>query len=130
VGFANFYRRFVKGYPKVVEPLTRLTRKGQLFNWETKQQESFDGLKTSCTMAPILRQFDHDRGIVVETDASDFVSATVLSQYNDEGTLHPVAFFSKKHSPAECNYEIYDKELMPIVRAFEEWQAELQSVKT
>jgi len=130
VGFANFYRRFVKGYPKVVEPLTRLTRKGQLFNWETKQQESFDGLKTSCTMAPILRQFDHDRDIVVETDASDFVSATVLSQYNDEGTLHPVAFFSKKHSPAECNYEIYDKELMPIVRAFEEWQAELQSVKT
>jgi len=130
VGFANFYRRFVKGYPKVVEPLTRLTRKGQLFNWETKQQESFDGLKTSCTMAPILRQFDHDRDIVVKTDASDIVSATVLSQYNDEGTLHPVAFFSKKHSPAECNYEIYDKELMPIVRAFEEWQAELQSVKT
>ena len=44
-------------------------------------------------------------------------------------TLHPVAFFSKKHSPTECNYEIYDKELMAIVRAFEEWHAELQSVE-
>ena len=42
-------------------------------------------------------------------------------------SLHPVAFFSKKHSPAECNYEIYDKELMAIIRCFEEWRAELQS---
>jgi len=129
LGLANFYRRFIKGYPKVVEPLTRLTRKGQPFKWETKQQESFDGLKTSFTTAPILRRFDHDRDIVVETNASDFVSAPVLSQYDDEETLHPVAFFSKKHSPAECNYEIYDKGLMAIVRVFEEWRAELQSVE-
>ena len=40
-----------------------------------------------------------------------------------------MAFFSKKHSPTECNYEIYDKELMAIVQAFEEWHAELQSVE-
>jgi len=129
LGFVNFYCRFVKGYSKVVEPLTQLTRKGQPFKWEPKQQESFDGLKTSFTTAPILRRFDHDRDIVVETDASDFVSTAVLSQYDDEGTLHPVAFFSKKHSPAECNYEIHDKELMAIVQAFEEWRAELQSVE-
>jgi len=80
-------------------------------------------------MAPILHRFDDDCNIVVETDASDFVSAAVLSQYDDEGTLHPMVFFSKKHSPAECNYEIYDKELMAIVWVFEEWHAELQSVE-
>jgi len=129
LGFASFYRRFVKGYSKVVEPLIRLTRKGQPFKWETKQQESFDGQKTYFTTAPILGRFDHDCDIVVETDTSDFVSTTVLSQYDDEGTLHPVALFSKKHSPAECNYEIYDKELMAIFCAFEEWHAELQSVE-
>jgi len=129
LGFANFYCRFVKGYSKVVEPLTWLTRKGQPLKWETKQQKSFDGLKTSFTMAPIVRWFDDDCNIVVETDASDFVSAAVLLQYDDKGTLHPMVFFSKKHSPAECNYEIYDKELMAIVWAFEEWHAELQSVE-
>jgi len=91
--FANFYCRFIKGYSKVVELLTWLRRKGQPFKWETKQQESFDGLKTSFTMAPILRRFDHDHDIVVETVTSDFVSAAVLSQYDDKGTLHPVAFF-------------------------------------
>jgi len=129
LGFTNFYRRFVKGYSKVVDPLTQLTRKGQPFKWETKQQESFDGLKTSFTTAPILRWFDQDRDILVETDASDFVSAAVLLQYDDKGTLRPVAFFSKKHPPAECNYEIYDKELMAIVWVFEEWRTELQSVE-
>jgi hypothetical protein len=61
-------------------------------------------------------------------DASDYVSAGVLSQYDDDGILHPVAFFSKKYSPAKYNYEIYDKELMAIVRAFEEWRPELEGV--
>jgi hypothetical protein len=64
----------------------------------------------------------------VESDASDYVSAGVLSEYDDDGTRHPVAIFSKKYSPAECNYEIYDKELMAIVCTFEEWRPELQSV--
>jgi hypothetical protein len=72
-------------------------------------------------MAPVLRHFDYKCQIIVETDASDYISAGILSQYDDEGILHPVAFFSKKHTPAECNYEIYDKELMAIVRAFKEW---------
>jgi len=36
-----------------------------------------------------------------------------------------VAFYAKKHSPAECNYENYDKELLAIVRAFEEWRPHL-----
>jgi hypothetical protein len=61
-----------------------------------------------------------EREIILETDASDYVSARVLSQYDDEGLLYPVAFFSKKYSPAECNYEIYDKELLVIIRSFEE----------
>jgi hypothetical protein len=129
LGFANFYRRFIKGYSMVAEPLTKLTRKDQSFCWETKHQKAFDMLKHAFTIAPVLRRFDHDRDIFVETDASDFVSVAVLSQYDDEGILHSVAYFSKKHSPAECNYEIYDKELMAVIRAFEEWRTELQSVE-
>jgi hypothetical protein len=58
------------------------------------------------------------------TDASDYVSASVLLQYDDEGILHPIAFFSKKYTPIECNDEIYDKELIAIIRAFEEWRPE------
>jgi transposase InsO family protein len=106
-----------------------LTKKEIKFKWGTEEQAAFAALKIAFTTAPVLRRFDHDRDVIVETDASDYVSAGVLSQYDDDGILHPVAFFSKKHSPAECNYKIYDKELMAIVRAFEEWRPELQSVE-
>jgi len=130
LGFAIFYRRFIRDYSKVVSPLTSLTKKegGKYvpFIWGPAQQKAFEDLKKAFTTAPILRHFDYDREIVVETDASDHVSAGILSQYDDEGTLHQVAFYSKKHSPAKCNYEIYDNELLAIVRAFEEWRPHLE----
>jgi len=125
LGFANFYRRFILNYSSVVAPSTRLTRKDTPFVWESEQEEAFQKLKIAFTSAPILRHFDWEKPIVVETDASDFVSAGVLSQPDENDILHPVAFFSKKHSPAECNYEIYDKELLAIVRCFEEWRPHL-----
>jgi hypothetical protein len=93
-----------------------------------EQQMAFDTLKATFTSAPVLAHFNPDWDIIVETDASNYVSASVLSQYDDDNVLHPVAYFSKKHSPMECNYEIYDKDLMAIVRAFEEWWPELQSI--
>ena len=62
---------------------------------------------------------------MVETDASDYISARALPQPDGNGVLCPVAFFSKNHSLAKCNYEIYDKELLAIVRSFEEWRLHL-----
>jgi len=73
----------------------------------------------------MLIYFDFDKEIVVETAASDIASAGILSQPRSDGLLHPIAFISKKHTPAECNYDIYDKELMAVVRAFEEQRAYL-----
>lgn len=43
--------------------------------------------------------------------------------------MHLVVFYLKKNSPAEANYENYDKDLMAIVRAFDEWRAEPKSVE-
>ena len=54
----------------------------------------------------------------METDASDYVSGTGLSQPDHEGILRPVAFMSRWHLLAESNYKIYDKELIAIVQAF------------
>ena len=66
---------------------------------------------------------------VVETDSSGYNIGGVLSQYDDEGWLHPCAYFSKRNSPAECNYQIYDKELLAVIQCLEAWDAELQSVE-
>ena len=97
--------------------------------WGPEQQAAFDLLKKAFTSAPILRHFDYDREIIVETDASNYVSAGILSQYDDGGVLHPVVFYSKKHSPVECNYEIYHKELLAIVWTFEEWRPHLEGLR-
>ena len=66
--------------------------------------------------------------MVMETDASGWVIAAILSQYGDDDILHPCTFFSRKMVPAECNYEIYDKEMLAIIHALEEWDTELRSV--
>jgi hypothetical protein len=129
LGFCNYYRRFIKGYSDIAEPLTRLTKKDTPFEWLEDQQKAFEEMVLKFTTAPTLRHFDHSREVIIETDASDYVSAGVLSQRDDEGVLHPVAFFSKKHSPAECNYDIYDKELMAIIKALEEWRPECEGAE-
>jgi len=72
-------------------------------------------LKEAFNTASIVIHFDFNKEIVVETDASDIASAGRLSQPGPDGLLYPIAFFSKKHIPAECNYVIYDKELMAVV---------------
>jgi hypothetical protein len=63
---------------------------------------------------------------MIETDSSDGVIAGVLSQEHFDG-WRPVAFFSKTMAPAECNYEIHDKEMLAIVKSFKEWRVEAGS---
>src|SRR5437588_10351811 len=83
-------------------------------------------LKNVFTSTSILAHFDSNKEILVKANASNYVSAEILSQRDDEEILHPMIFFSKKHSSAKCNYEIYDKKLMTIVRCFEQWRAQLE----
>ena len=75
----------------------------------------------------MLAHYDSKLETWVKTDASDFVVAGVLSQMHGE-VLKLVAYFSKKMTPAECNYMIYDKELLAIVKSFKTWRPELASV--
>ena len=49
-------------------------------------------------------------------------------QYDEKGVLRPCAFYSCKNNPAECNYPIYDKEMLAIIKCLREWDAELRSV--
>jgi len=125
-GFCNYYRRFIPKYSGKAEPLTRLTKKDESFVWEVEQQLAFKMMVTAFTTAPVLRHFDHDREAIIETDASEYVSGGVSSQHDDDGALHPVAYFSKRHPPSECHYDIYHKELMAIIKALEEWRPECE----
>src|SRR5205085_7455564 len=120
IRFANFYRRFIRNFSSIAKPLTDLTKKDQPWKCGPEQQSAFDALIKAFTSPPILKHFDPTKEIILETDASNFAIGCVLSQ-KWEGTLHPVAFHSRKMEKAERNYEIHDKELLAIVTAFKVW---------
>ncbi len=126
LGFANFYRRFIKDYSKICKPLYGLIKKDTKYEFGEEARTAFNNLKTAFTTAPILRHYDPTQPCTIETDASDFVIAAIISQPDETGILHPVAFYSRKMLPAECNYEIYDKEMLAIVSAFKEWRSYLE----
>jgi hypothetical protein len=129
LGFANFYRRFIKDYSKIAAPLTELTKKDVEYKWNSAAQQAFETLKQAFTRAPVLITFDPEQPITVETDASDYALGAVLSQPGKDKKLQPVAYHSRKLQPAELNYEIYDKELLAIVDAFREWRVYLEGSK-
>ncbi|OBZ69861.1 Transposon Tf2-8 polyprotein [Grifola frondosa] len=122
LGFANFYRRFIQSFADVSKPLNVLTRKGFKWQWGQEQQHAFETLKRAFTSAPILKLPDLDQSFRLETDASDFATGAVLEQRDEEGAWYPVAFYSKGLNEHERNYEIYDKELLAIIRALEEYR--------
>ena len=126
IGFLNFYRRFINGFGSIVMPITDLLKKEKPFTWGKEQDLAFKNIKEKFQQDVILQHFNWDRPARLETDASDRGTGGVLLQPDDTGNWKPVAFFSKKMSPAESNYEIYDKELLAIVQAFEEWRPELE----
>ena len=106
--------------------MTCLIKKNVPFEWITQCQSAFNALKKVFTSDVILHHYNLNLKIIVETDTSDYVSEGILSQYDKNDVLYSIAYFFKKHNPAECNYEIYDKELIAIIRAFKEWRSELE----
>ena len=119
IGFCNFYWRFIKDFLKIVRPLTWLAQKDTPFEWNEACQTAFESLKKQMTEASVLRHFDQNHELYLKTDSSDYVNSGVLLQKNDDDVLHSVAFYSKNLLPAECNYEIYDKELLVIIWCFD-----------
>ena len=74
LGFANFYRGFIKNFAHITDPLISLTKKGTLFRWGQEQDAAFINLKHSFSTAPILAMWQEDRDTVLETDASGWAT--------------------------------------------------------
>ena len=76
-------------------------------------------LKKRFTEEPILTHYNLDKEVILETDVSDYAIGACISQKDLNGKLRPIAYFSKKLSLAKLNYDVYNKELLAIVRAIE-----------
>ncbi len=123
LGFANFYRRFIRNFSQLASPLTALTSTKTAFRWSNAAEAAFTKLKGCFVSAPILIAPDPSRQFVVEVDASEEGVGAVLSQRSSsDDKVHPCAFFSHHLSPAELNYDIGNRELLAVKLALEEWR--------
>ncbi|KAL0183501.1 hypothetical protein M9458_019197 [Cirrhinus mrigala] len=124
LGFSNFYHRFIQNYSSITAPLTSLLKgKPRTITWNPATHEAFQQLKKIFSTAPLLRHPDPQRPFTVEVDASTTGVGAVLSQAVGESSLlHPCAYYSRKLSPAEQNYDVGNRELLAIKLALEEWR--------
>lgn len=128
LGLANFYRNFIEIFAEIAAPLQKLTNKRVPFDWELDQWVAFDNLKNVFITAPVLAMWHESKLTVLETDASGWATGGCLSQLDADACLHLVAYYSKKLSPAESNYDVHDKELLSIIRCLNEWRGELMGL--
>src|SRR5882762_1105785 len=122
LGFCNFYQSFIQGFADIARPLNQLTKKEQVWEWTEKQQRAFDAFRTRVTEEPVLSQPELDKPFELEVDASGFALGTVLLQRKEDNKRHPIGYYSSTLSEAERNYDIYDLELLAIVKALRNWR--------
>jgi len=129
LGLANYYRRFIEDFAKIVVPLHVLVRKEQKWKWEKEQEEAFRRLKEVFTTEPVLAIPDINREMRVEADTSDYATGRVLLLKYKDSKWRLVAFISKSLNTTERNYEIHDKEMLAVIRCLEAWRYYLEGVK-
>lgn len=114
---ARYYRRFVEGFSKILNPITNLQKKEKMFEWTNKCEQSFQILKHKLTTAPILIVPDPNGKFLVISDAFGEGLGGVLMQ---KGQV--VAYESRKLKQYELNYAPRDLELAAIVHALQMWR--------
>ena len=117
LGLTSHYRRFISNYARIAEPLYSLTKKNAPFCWTVSCQQAFDILKTQLLTAPLLAYPDFKKPFTLETDASIKGLGAILSQVQDDGKLHPLAYASRSLSQSEKNYAITELETLAVVWA-------------
>jgi RNase H-like domain found in reverse transcriptase/Reverse transcriptase (RNA-dependent DNA polymerase) len=130
LGFTGYYRYFIKDYSKLARPLLQLTHLSTPWMWGEAEQVAFETLRKAMTDKPVLRQPDFTRPFVLLTDASAYGVGAILSQEggstnptdNKKPRLHPVAYYSATFTETERNYDIYERELLAIMKAITHWR--------
>ena len=131
LGFANYYREFIKGYADKVYPMQKLMRhKGKKFTWNNAAEESFQRIKKELCEAPVLGMPTEKGMYVLDTDASVVAISGILHQeqeWNGKTVLRPIAYGSKVLSDTEMKYGAPKAEMFAVVTFVEKYRAYLGS---
>ena len=111
----NYHHRFFDRLSTILEPLHKLLRKGQSWEWYKAQQIAFEKAKQLLTSTQVLSHYDPAKPLIMLCDASPYGIAAVLSHRMPNGDDRPIAFASKTRTPAERNYCHIEKEALAII---------------
>ncbi|CAL2256294.1 unnamed protein product [Prunus armeniaca] len=117
LSLAGYYRKFIKDFSRITNPMSKLTQKGVKFIWDDKCEEAFQELKTQLTSASVLIILERGISYIVYTDASLHGLRCVLMQSDKV-----VAYASRQLKSHEKNYPTHDLELAAIVHALKVWR--------
>ena len=131
LGFANYYREFIKGYADKVYPMQKLMRnKGKKFEWNDEAQVAFEKIKRELCEAPVLGMPTEKGMYVLDTDASVVAIPGILHQeqeWNGRTVLRPIAYGSKVLSDTEMKYGAPKAKMFAVVTFVEKYRAYLGS---
>lgn len=122
LGTVGYYRRYILNFASLALPLTELLKKGTPYKWSQECEKSFQSLKDVLCSQPVLRAPDFNRPFKLACDASDLAAGSVLLQEDDSGVEHPVAFYSKKFTPAQTRYSTVEKELLSLILSLQHFE--------
>ena len=115
LGSATYYRRFIRDFAYIAQPLYKLTRKETTWKWTEEHQRAFEQLKRCLCSPPVLAFPDWNKEFTLTTDASSIGLGAVLEQADNDGQLHPIGYASRVLNPAERNYSATDREALALV---------------
>ena len=117
LGKINFVRRFIPNFAELVKHITSMLKKGSEIKWNGVARKSFESIKKAIMETPMLISLDYSKEFHIFSFASDETLATVLLQADEEGSEHPVAFFSKTLRDAELRYDIIEKKAYALIKS-------------
>ncbi|XP_050125053.1 uncharacterized protein LOC126602262 [Malus sylvestris] len=128
LGHVGFYRRFIKDFSKISNPLCRLLQKDVAFDFNKECEKPFNHLKDMLTSAPIIVPPDWSLPFELMCDASDYALGAVLGQRKDKRP-HAIYYASRTLNDAQLNYSTTEKELLAVVFALDKFRSYLLGTK-
>ena len=140
LGFTSYYWYFVQDYLCIARPLLDLTKKMEKWHWGEAQTKVFKTLKTKMCLCPVLKQPNFNKRFFLQTDASKYGMGAILSQEGEhmpasdpskqlKPKLHPITYYLATFIPAKWNYNIYERELLAVMKSLAHWRQYLDWTK-
>jgi hypothetical protein len=117
VGLTSYFRRFIRDFATIARPLTSLTKANNPFIWEHDQEQAFQILTQRLVARPVLALYNPEAATELHTDASMHGVGGILLQYQEDGTLRPICYYSRQTTAAEQRYHSYELKTLAVVES-------------